>query len=261
MATGILSIRRRDLADASEILGKEIQALAPPVPLAGPPIALEQQSGLPSLVREIELRERLDRLMGWCNKVDAARQGLSDVCPVFKATLKDPRYQELLASLALQQARRGRAYADPRAEHGLLDATLIALGTRARYRETGEVPRNPGADDWRKVQQAIDTLIELQGQGISLQPEPVQTQAWLPPDWLNRLRAKVTSSASSAPRPHSDKKVIERAACRTFVECMYYRFEREVPPVLVEKFGYLIDYQSPRLTRFYLKVWLQELAP
>lgn len=80
----------------------------------------------------------------------------------------------------------------------------------------------------------------------------------MPWDWLGRLQSALKAAKRSAQKPHRDRYVVEREACKAFERSIHVRFENTVPPVLVERFGDLIGYQSEKLTRVYLKDWLRQ---
>ena len=196
----------------------------------------------------------------WCAQARAIEKKLKQEDQLIHAFYAEPFYLQLLASKIRQGKRRRGAYADPRSELWLLDATMWAMLCLANYRAAGRAPIMPSAADWREAVQALETLIKLERRGIPLSPDTsLAPLVSMPVDWLPRLRVRVQAAASAAKKPHADATVVEREACRKFVERLYWKFNRSVAPVLLTRFADLIGYSSEKLIRVYLKDWLYAL--
>lgn len=227
-ASGLLTSFREEVMSPTKLAAVEAEALA------------ATEAEIARRVREVEAQL-------------AARH------PLISSLGREPMYEAMQLALERQASRRKGRFADPRAKLMTLDSTLAALGQWRHYQDTGTKPNPPAADDWRAAIDAVETLMRLEKMGVPVASAFAgRLQLGVPWDWLSRLHRGLKAAKRSARKPHRDKYVAEREACKAFASSIHARFENTVPPVLVERFGDLIGYQSEKLARVYLKDWVRQ---
>ena len=216
-------------------------------------------SALSDLVEPPPLQS--DRASAWREAVAALEANIETNDAAAAAVSREKSYANGLRGALVRQAKlRGRKFADPRASLWLLAATSIGLGLQRHYMEKGTTPSPPLARDWQEALEAVDTLASLERKGVWLSRAIAGNHDWaIPFDWLDRLKAGLQSAAASASKPHKDNFIVGREACKTFAHHIYFRFDHEVPPVLIEHFADLIGYPRAPLKR-HLPNWTRQFG-
>jgi hypothetical protein len=173
-----------------------------------------------------------------------------------------PELSDLYRHLGRKAARRGEQferYRRPEARYLLLSRVAFSVGMWRRRLETKTKPAQPSRRDWRDALAAIDTLKAISAKGVWLDRAFAGEDVYrsLPFGWLDTLGAALASASKKARKAHVDEGAIEREAVKAFAHSLLSVFG-EAPPVMVEAFAALVDYQSGALRKRHLPEWVRQ---
>lgn len=197
----------------------------------------------------------------WVKNVRRAELKLGSPGTAVSSAFGRVEISSLLRACDRQRIRRGGAFADPLARHGLMFATVLALLNFEFWAESGAVRKLASKSDWDSAWKAVDALFKVFRRGTPVGAAAIrQGVHGLSMESLSGLRAAIATERDLARKPHSDALSAQRLACREFAKHVYLSFGGEVPVSWVEEFGKLIGYRSEKLQRTYVKQWIEEFA-
>jgi hypothetical protein len=237
---------------------KELLEIRPKEPLNPKNQSIE---GLIGVKYFHEYQEYLEKLNNWRKAVTQKIEEITHHNSEVSRALGKQNVKEIIKSLKAQATRRKGRFYDEMAPIGLLEIFLYALLNYYLISQNVKFTKQPKKANWQNAINAVNCLIKEGENGVPLGLVGIRINMFdLSLTKLRLLERELIETANRTPKTHTDKYLTEREACRNFVHNLYCYFGGVAPPTFVKRFCKLINYESEKVERQYIKQWTSELV-
>ncbi len=204
--------------------------------------------------------EYIDDLNKWRNSITEELTKISHPKSEISSALGNQNVKEIFNILERQAKRRKDRFAHEMAPLELLEVFVDALLNYYVLSQDTKFIKYPTKSNWQSTIDAVSCLINEINNGIPLYLVGSRINMFdLSLAKLKLLKKELKDTAKRTPKKHTDQYLTERQACRYFVHRLCHNFSGVAPPAIVIKFCELINYESEKVERLYIKQWTNEL--